>query len=104
MPHLITKLADTRTVNHATGEMPLRSALVIFPDAVARASLVSRTLPSHQRTRWRRYFEHLVFRLDEDPAEHLPGDLEDLISQPNGEQVGRLRNDIDQKLITKYRD
>jgi hypothetical protein len=73
-------------------------------EAMAHAILAISSLPRHQRARWRRYFEHLVFRLDEDPAEHLPGDLEDLISQPNGEQVGRLLKDIGQKLIAKYRD
>ena len=73
-------------------------------DAMAHAALAIASLPRQQRVRWLHYFEHLVFRLDEDPSAHLPGDLEDLISQPGEEQVRRLLNDIGQKLIAKYRD
>jgi hypothetical protein len=43
-------------------------------------------LPRAQRARWKRYFDHLVFRLDEDPAEHLSADLEDLLSSPSAAQ------------------
>jgi hypothetical protein len=73
-------------------------------DAMAHAVLAIGSLPRHHRARWQRYFEHLVFRLDEDPGEHLPGDLEDLISQPGEEQVRGLLNDIGRKLLAKYRD
>lgn len=55
-------------------------------DTLSHAMLAISHLPRTQRARWKRYFDHLVFRLDEDPAQHLSDDLEDLLSTPSAAQ------------------
>ena len=55
-------------------------------DALSHAMLAISHLPRVQRERWRRYFDHLVFRIDDDPAEHLSGDVDDLLSTPSADQ------------------
>ena len=65
-------------------------------DCLSHAMLAISHLPRAQRARWKRYFDHLVFRLDEDPAAHLPGDLEDLLSTPGFDQ----RETIIRRIVT----
>ncbi|MEL7046268.1 MAG: cupin-like domain-containing protein [Pseudomonadota bacterium] len=79
-------------VNYWFGESEQEA--LSLPDALAHAILAISTMPREKRRRWRTYFEHLVFRLDSDPAEHLPTDLDDLLTRPNEDQTAGLRRRI----------
>ncbi|MEM9758009.1 MAG: cupin-like domain-containing protein [Pseudomonadota bacterium] len=61
-----------------------------MPDTLAHAILAISAMPRAKRQRWHTYFEHLVFRLGEDPADHLPRDLDDLLTKTNPEQTAGL--------------
>lgn len=62
--------------------------------ALTHAALAISQLPAAKRARWQHYFNALVFRLDSDPAAHLPDDLADLISTPSEAQVQTLMQRI----------
>ena len=66
-----------------------RSALSPY-DALSHALLAIAELPRDKRLRWREYFDHLVFRVEEEPGAHLPEGLQDPITQPSDKQVREM--------------
>jgi hypothetical protein len=56
-------------------------------DALRHSILALAALPREKRARWLAYYQHLAFRLAEEPGSHLPESLADLLTQPDGEQV-----------------
>jgi hypothetical protein len=66
-----------------------RSALSPY-DALSHALLAIAELPREKRLRWREYFDHLVFRVEGQPGEHLPAGVKDPITQPSDKQVREI--------------
>jgi hypothetical protein len=61
-------------------------------DALLHAMLSIAKLDSSQRSAWRSYFEHYVFRSDGDPASHLPSEIEDIVTLPSAEQTQAVKD------------
>jgi len=55
-------------------------------------------LDPSQRQAWKTFFDYYVFRLDQDPSQHLPNDLEDIVTHPSEEQLNWLRESLARKL------
>jgi hypothetical protein len=70
-----------------------------LPDALTYAILAFSALPKHKRERWQVYFQHLVFRLNGDPATHLPEDLEDLLTGLASDKEIALLGSIGRRLL-----
>ena len=51
-------------------------------------------LPIEQRKIWKEFFDYYVFQLDGKPADHLPDDLEDIISSLPSEKKDKLKKMI----------
>lgn len=69
-------------------------------DAMSHAMLAISRLPIEKRERWKHYFDHLVFRLNSNPGEHLPEGLADLLSEPADRQSREVARRIAQSLAT----
>ncbi|MFK7828842.1 MAG: cupin-like domain-containing protein [Congregibacter sp.] len=67
-------------------------------DAMSHAILAISRLPVEKRQRWKHYFDHLVFRLEEAPGDHLPEGFTDLISEPSDQQAREVTLRIAQSL------
>jgi len=65
-----------------------------LPDTLAHAILAISALPEAKRRRWKAYFDHLVFRIGQQPGAHLPPDVADLITRPSKEQAAASRERI----------
>jgi hypothetical protein len=76
---------------------------VSLPDTLTHAILAFSALPEHKRQRWQQYFRHLVFRLDDDPAKHLPEDLEDLLTGLGSEKEAALLDSIGKRMLSANR-
>jgi hypothetical protein len=60
-------------------------------DALMHAFLAIKTLPPEQRGVWRMIFDHYVFALERDPAEHLPPHARGVLGPATPEQLARMR-------------
>lgn len=69
-------------------------------DAMLHALLALPGLPRDQRAAWRAMFDHLVFRLDADPAAHLPAAAQGVLGPIDAEQAERIRATLRQQLAT----
>ena len=49
-------------------------------------------LSSDKRKAWRDYFDYLVFKLHDDPSEHLPKNLDDITTKLSTKQDKALRD------------
>jgi hypothetical protein len=61
-------------------------------DSLLHAMLSIAKLDSSQRSAWRSYFDHYVFRTDGDPASHLPSKIEDIATSPSAEQEQAVKD------------
>ena len=55
-------------------------------------------LPLEQRKIWRGFFDYYVFQIDQNPAAHLPADLEDIIGTFSPERKKRLMEKLSKLL------
>jgi hypothetical protein len=60
-------------------------------DALMYAFFALKPLPPEQRKVWQKVFEHYVFALSGDPAEHLPVHARGVLGAPTTELLGRMR-------------
>ena len=67
-------------------------------DALIHAIYALRHLPEEQRAVWRTMFDHYIFCLERDPAEHLPEPARGVLGAPTQEQLGRMRATLRQSL------
>lgn len=50
-----------------------------------------RPLPSHQRAAWKAMFDHYVFALDGDPADHLNAEVAGVLGPVTPEAIAEVR-------------
>jgi len=48
-------------------------------------------LPPHQRAAWKAMFDHFVFRLDGDPAEHLAAEVAGVLGPMTAQAIAQIR-------------
>jgi len=60
-------------------------------DALMYAFFALKPLPPEQRKVWQKVYEHYIFAVDEDPAEHLPLHARGVLGEPTRELLGRMR-------------
>ena len=60
-------------------------------DAMLHGMLSLRTLPPHQRAAWKAMFDHYVFQLEGDPAEHLRDELLGVLGPVTPETAAAMR-------------
>ncbi len=70
-------------------------------DSMLHAMLSIAGLDQSQREAWRSFFDYYVFGSDIDPAEHLPKDLQDIVTSLNPEQSETIREFLAQRLAPK---
>ena len=58
-------------------------------------------LPVRQRKIWRDFFDYYVFQIDQDPAAHLPADLQDIIGNFSPERKKRLMELLSKQLASE---
>jgi len=68
-------------------------------DSLLHGMLTIAGLDESQRRAWRDFFEYYVFRSGENPEEHLPGGLHDIVTSMSPEQVESVRQFLAQKLL-----
>jgi Cupin-like domain len=66
-------------------------------DAIFHGMLTLGGLPLHQRTAWRAMFDHYVFRLDGEPAAHLPREYQGVLAPMTPELAARLKAQLQHK-------
>jgi hypothetical protein len=66
-------------------------------DSLMHSMLTIAKLEPSQREAWRHFFNYLVFQVNGDPKNHLPADLNDLVTTLTEEQ----RADVYQLLKSK---
>jgi len=57
-------------------------------------------LPADQRKSWRDFFDYFVFQTDNDPAEHLPDDIGDVLGSLTPEKREQLKAWLSQQLLS----
>lgn len=67
--------------------------------ALMYAFYAIRGLPSEQRDAWRVAFDYYIFERDGDPAAHLPPNAQGVLTRPNRQQFGRLKETLKQILL-----
>jgi hypothetical protein len=67
-------------------------------DAMVYALFSIKPLPREQRLVWRMVFDHFVFGVDGDPAEHLPLHARGMMGPPTPELLARMRTTLKQIL------
>ncbi|WP_374275186.1 cupin-like domain-containing protein [Brevundimonas sp.] len=60
-------------------------------DAMLHGLMSLSTLPPDQRRAWRAMFDHYVFRLDGDPAEHIPEAARGALTSPTPQSLAAMR-------------
>lgn len=78
----------------APGANPARSEA-----ALLHALLAMGPLSREQRLAWRAMFDHLVFRLDDDPVAHIPVEARGLLGELQPDLRDRIHNIIRRSLI-----
>lgn len=63
-------------------------------DVLLHALIALRTLPEDQRAAWRVMFDHFVFRLDGDPVEHLPPEVQGVLGPVDTKMIARMRGTL----------
>ena len=76
--------------SEATGVTPYQSLL--------HSLLSIPHLPREKREAWRAFFDYFVFQIDQNPAAHLPADLEDIIGTFSPERKRRLMKRLGEQL------
>jgi len=56
-------------------------------------------LPAYKRKIWRKFFDHYVFQLDGSPGEHLPDDLQDIVTSLSPEHKEKMKKMISASLL-----
>jgi hypothetical protein len=67
-------------------------------DALVHCLFAIKPLPREQRLVWRMVFDHFVFGVDGDPAEHLPPHARGMMGPPTPELLARMRATLKQVL------
>ena len=67
-------------------------------DSLLHGMLTIAGLDESQRQAWRNFFDYYVFRTGEDPENHLPADLQDIVTSMSPEQAESVRQFLAQKL------
>lgn len=67
-------------------------------DALLYAMFALKPLPQEQREVWRTVFEHYIFGVNGDPAEHLPPHARGVLGDATPEQLARMRATLRQLL------
>lgn len=67
-------------------------------EAMIHGILAIASLPQRQRDAWRAMFDHYVFRLHGDPAEHLPDAQKGILGTPTPQLRGRIRQFLQRML------
>jgi hypothetical protein len=62
------------------------------------AMLTISNMSAKKRESWRHFFDYYVFRQSGDPADHLPEDLNDILTTLSDEQLKMLLNFLKSKL------
>ena len=60
-------------------------------EALLFAMFAIKPLPDEQRSVWRAVFDHYIFGVNGDPAEHLPPHARGVLGEATPEQLGRMR-------------
>jgi hypothetical protein len=68
-------------------------------DSLLHGMLTIAGLDEAQRKAWKDFFDYYVFRSDENPEDHLPGGLHDIVTSMSPEQVENVRQFLAQKLV-----
>jgi mannose-6-phosphate isomerase-like protein (cupin superfamily) len=68
-------------------------------DSLLHGMLTIAGLDKTQRRAWRDFFDYYVFRSGENPGEHLPDGLHDIVTSMSPEQVESVRQFLAQKLL-----
>jgi hypothetical protein len=68
--------------------------------SLLHSMLLIPSLPEDQRMIWRKFFDHFVFQLDNDPAAHLPDDLQDILGSLGPDARKRLKALLSQFLLS----
>jgi hypothetical protein len=68
-------------------------------DSMLHAMLSISKLDETQREAWRNYFDYYVFGSRIDPAEHLPKDLQDIVTSLSAEQSTTIREFLAKRLL-----
>ena len=58
------------------------------------------SLPIEQRKIWRAFFDYYVFQIEQNPAAHLPEDLQDIIGNFSPERKRRLMEKLSEQLTS----
>lgn len=77
---------------------PARTDMASPYDALLLSLFSLRTLPEDQREVWRAVFDHLIFRVNGDPVEHLPADVQGVLGAVDATQLERMRSTLLQSL------
>lgn len=67
-------------------------------DALMHAFYALKPLPHDQRAAWRALFDHYVFCMNGDPAEHLPAHARGVLGEPQPQLLARMRGTLKQIL------
>lgn len=67
--------------------------------ALMYAFYAIRPLPPGQRAAWRAAFDFYIFERSGDPAAHLPSQAQGVLTRPNRQQFGRLKETLKQILL-----
>jgi hypothetical protein len=70
-------------------------------DSLLHAMLSIADLDESQRNAWRSFFDYYVFGCGIDPAEHLPKELQDIVTTLSPEQSAKIREFLAQRLAAK---
>jgi hypothetical protein len=65
-------------------------------DVLIHAFFALKHLPPDQRAVWRTMFDHYVFEVNGDPAEHLPEHAKGVLGEPTPELLARMRATLKQ--------
>jgi hypothetical protein len=65
-------------------------------DVLMHAFFALKHLPPDQRAVWRTLFDHYVFEVNGDPAEHLPEHAKGVLGEPTPELLARMRATLKQ--------
>ena len=67
-------------------------------DSLLHSMMSIADLSETKRRAWKHFFDYFVFKTDAQPSEHLPTDLDDLITGMNSQQITMLRQSLARRL------
>jgi hypothetical protein len=68
-------------------------------DSMLHSMLTIANLSPEKREAWRQYFNYFVFKTGNDPQEHLPASLNDLVTDLDDQQIKALREFLSKRLL-----